>query len=384
MKIVSIEPTPSPNSMKINLDEELAMGQTHNYKQGDELLEAPDYIQHLLKIEGVKSLYHVMDFIALDRNAKYKWEDILPQVRETLGTVEETDETDTTVSSKDQGTEDAFGEVKVFIQMFRGIPMQVKLEEGDEEKRFGLEERFMNAAMKASPASNNMVMERQWVEQNPRYGDLEEIGNEVTEELSASYDEARLEALVKQAFESETEEPQPMNDNGKAVTLETLDDPDWKVRYAALDRMNPTFEDLPVLDKALQDEKASIRRLATAYLGMIEEPEVLPYLYKALQDKSVTVRRTAGDCISDLGFKEAMPEMVQALEDKNKLVRWRAAMFLYEVGDESAIPALQNAIQDPEFEVRMQAKMALQRIEGGEEAKGSVWHQMTQARKNDA
>ncbi len=36
MRIVSIEPTPSPNSMKINLDESLPQSETYNYtKDGD-------------------------------------------------------------------------------------------------------------------------------------------------------------------------------------------------------------------------------------------------------------------------------------------------------------------------------------------------------------
>lgn len=379
MKIVSIEPTPSPNSMKINVNEELPFGKTHNYKSGDDLQDAPSYIQALIDIQGVKSLYHVMDFIALDRNAKFAWEDILPEVRNILGTEES--EENIGEESNNGISEDSFGEVKVFIQMFRGIPMQVKLEEGEEEQRFGLPERFMNSIMAASPASQNVVMERKWVEQNPRYGDRDSIGTEVVEELSASYDSNRLEVLVNNALQGDSSSKNDKSHDQLKVTVEMFNDPDWKVRYAALDRLNPSFENIEVLEKALNDEKASIRRLATAYLGMIEEPEVLPYLYKALKDKSVTVRRTAGDCISDLGFKEAMPEMIESLSDSNKLVRWRAAMFLYEAGDDSAVPALQKAMDDSEFEVRMQVKMALQRIEGGEEAKGSVWHQMTQAMK---
>src|SRR5699024_10191268 len=99
------------------------------------------------------------------------------------------------------------------------------------------------------------------------------------------------------------------------------------------------------------------------------------------KDKAVNVRRTAGDCLSDLGYTDAIPEMIQALDDSNRLVRWRAAMFLYEVGDETAIPALRKVLDDPEFEVRMQVKMALARIEEGEEAKGSIWKQMTEAAK---
>ncbi|WP_377889091.1 conserved virulence factor C family protein [Alkalihalobacillus sp. R86527] len=375
MKIVSIEPTPSPNSMKINLSEELAAGDTRQFKQGSNLDDAPDYIQKLMAVPGVKEIYHVMDFIALERNAKYAWEDILPGAREAFGQESDEDQTSSTALEED------FGEVKVFIQMFRGIPMQVKLLDGDDEHRFGLPDRFMEAAMNASSASDNMVMEREWKEQNPRYGSPEEVGVEVSEELAATYDEKRLELLVKEAFDPNRDRSSQKQEK-KHVTLEMLDHPEWKERYAALDRLDPEITDLPLLEKALQDEKASIRRLAAVYLGMIESKEVLPLLYKALNDKSVTVRRTAGDCMSDLGYVEAIPEMVEALSDKNKLVRWRAAMFLYEVGDESAVPALEMAIDDPEFEVKMQARMALERIKGGEEAKGSVWHQMTQARKS--
>lgn len=43
--------------------------------------------------------------------------------------------------------------------------------------------------------------------------------------------------------------------------------------------------------------------------------------------------------------------------------------------------ALRAAEDDPEFEVSLQVKMALERIEHGEEAKGSVWKQMTESRK---
>ena len=35
MKIVTIEPTPSPNSMKIIVDESLPTGVSHNYKKDD-------------------------------------------------------------------------------------------------------------------------------------------------------------------------------------------------------------------------------------------------------------------------------------------------------------------------------------------------------------
>jgi hypothetical protein len=376
MKLIAIEPTPSPNSMKLIVNEKLPNGKNMNLTKGFQG-EAPVELKQLLEVEGVKSLYYVSDFIALDRNPKFDWKPILSRAREIFG--EEKNEEN--VNQETAKISD-FGEVKVFIQKFRSIPMQVKLMSGDEEFRFGLPPRFMQAIMDAQASTNNVVMERQWIEQSPRYGEVEQIGDEVVEELNAAYSEERLNFLVKKAFDtSETHTPDKKFGSYK-VTMKMLEESDWKKRYAALEQMDPTMEDLPVLEKALIDEKASIRRLATVYLGMLEEKAVIPLLEKAIHDKSVTVRRTAGDCFSDLGFTDAMPIMIEALKDPNKLVRWRAAMFLYEVGDEQAIPGLNAAQNDPEFEVALQVKMALQRIEGGDEAKGSVWKQMTETFNN--
>lgn len=381
MKISSIEPTPSPHSMKINVTESLSDGKAFNYKHGDTSIDdAPNYIKQLLAIEGITNIYRVVDFLTIARNPRTPWETILPKVRNILGTEENVDNAKPHVLQ--EKNEPSFGEVRVFIQMFRGIPMQVKLDDGTSEKRFGLPEKFTNAILKASPASTNVIWERKWIEQNVRYGVPDDVGQEVVEELIASYDEERLVHLIDRAFDEDGTKTRELEAKNN-ITLYTLDNPDWRIRYAALDRMGePALKDLDILNKALDDERSSIRRLATAYLGMIEEPEVLPYLYKALRDKAANVRRTAGDCLSDLGFKEAMPEMIETLTDESRIVRWRAAMFLYEVGDDTAIPALKAAENDPEFEVRMQIKMALERIQGGEEAKGSIWHQMIQATKD--
>ncbi|RBW70913.1 conserved virulence factor C family protein [Bacillus taeanensis] len=378
MKIISIEPTPSPNSMKVILNESLPPRETRNFKQ-EQKHEAPEYAQRLLAVEGVKGFYHVADFIALERNPKVDWQVILPKVRQAFGEKLE----ENTTSNVKMG-DDHFGEVKVMIQMFRGIPMQVKLANGNDEQRFGLPERFKESAMKAQSSSNNLVMERQWKEQSVRYGDMNQIGEEVVEEINAAYDEKRLEELVEAAFQNKHEQvKERISYISSEEAAKAMKSEDWKVRFAALEKLNPTEEDLPLLAEALADEKISIRRLAAVYLGMIESEKVLPYLYKALKDKAVTVRRTAGDCLSDIGSTKAIPAMVEALKDKNKLVRWRAAMFLYEVGDETALEALRKAQDDSEFEVSLQVKMAIERIESGEEAAGSVWQQMTNARKQN-
>ncbi|MGN7468545.1 virulence factor [Brevibacillus sp. SAFN-007a] len=376
MKLLSIEPTPSPNVMKLNVDETLPGGVQHVYTK-TEAQKAPELMQELLAIDGVTSIFHTADFLALERKSNADWQRILTEAREILQAGKGM--AIPVVSAEQAG---AYGEAQVFIQMFRGVPMQVKVTMGTEQIRAALPERFGQAAVQAGSASPNLIMERKWVEHGVRYGDLREIGEEVAQEIDATYPQSRLEELVQQAMLlGPGETPQAVEREKKVVTLEMLDDPDWQKRYEALDRMEPTEEDLPVLAKALRDPKPSIRRLAVVYLGMVGGDEVFPLLFEALRDDSVSVRRTAGDTLSDLGDPRAIGPMCTALKDRNKLVRWRAARFLYEVGDETALDALRAAQNDPEFEVSLQVQMALQRIESGEAASGTVWQQMT--RRND-
>lgn len=377
MKLLSIEPTPSPNVMKLNVDERLSDGVQRVYTKDKSEL-APAMMGKLLSIDGVVSIFHTADFLALERKSNADWQKILTQAREILHAGSE-------LAVPDFGAEDsgaAFGEAQVFIQMFRDVPMQVKVTMGNEQIRAALSERFGQAAVRAGSASPNLLMERKWVEHGVRYGDLREIGEEVAQEIDAAYPAERVEELVERALQQGPGEAvEPIRREKKVVTLDMFDDPDWQKRYAVLDRMEPTEDDLPVLEKALQDTKSSIRRQAVVYLGMVETEAVFPLLYQALQDDSVSVRRTAGDTLSDLGDPRAIPAMCKALKDRNKLVRWRAARFLFEVGDESALEALQEAQNDPEFEVSLQVKMAVERIASGEAASGTVWQQMT--RRNE-
>ncbi|UYY96918.1 conserved virulence factor C family protein [Peribacillus frigoritolerans] len=374
MKIKSIEPTPSPNTMKINLTEELLAGKSNNYKK-DQADQAPKLIRDLFTIEGVKGVYHVADFLAVERNAKYDWKDILVQIRQVFG--EKTEE-----QNQQGALNEHYGEVTVAIQQFKGIPMQIKASDSQHEKRFALPEYFIKGIAAAQKEDDNVVLLRKWKDYGVRYGDMEDIVKEVSDELIAAYPEDRINRLVAAAQEMVDAKEAILKRPKIKLTTEMMNDESWEKRYQALEQMeDPTVDDIPVLDMALSDSKVSIRRLAVVYLGMIEDRKVLPSLYKALKDKSAAVRRTAGDCLSDLGFEEAMGEMSQSLSDKNKLVRWRAAMFLYEVGNETTLPYLKQAEQDPEFEVALQVKMAIDRIENGEEAKGSVWKQMTESRQ---
>ena len=363
--------------MKIILDEELPMGKSHNYKK-DKSSGAPTIIQALLDIAGVKGVYHVADFLAVERNAKYDWKNILAEVHLVFG--EDTDQ------NREQGSvaTNHFGELTVFIQFFKGIPLQVKVTDGSTEKRFGLPKDYTNSVAAIQKQGENYVLLRKWQDYGVRYGEMDQVGPEVVEELLATYPKKRIASIIESENNPDVAKDIKAKVVRKKVAVEDMDLPDWRERYRRLEQMDdPELADLPMLEKAVTDEKASIRRLATVYLGMIKDKKVLPLLYQSLKDRSVTVRRTAGDCLSDLGFEEAIDEMMSALTDQSKLVRWRAAMFLYEVGEDRALLALRQAENDPEFEVSMQVKMAIERIEMGEVAKGSVWKQIVESRKRD-
>lgn len=371
MKILLIEPTPSPNSMKIVIDQDLPFGKSFNYTK-DTISEAPEQLQAIFAVDGVKGIYHVSNFLAVERNAKFAWENILADIRRALGG-ENTD-----VAKLEMN--EHYGEVNVHVQMYKAIPLQIKAFDGEGEVRLSAGDRFTLAfkRLQFSVSDDNFIFERKWVDFGVRYGEKEHVAQEVLKEVDALYPQERVEQIVES---SNTEVVTAANER-KEVTLEHyMQVADWQQRFQLLDQLpDPEVSDIPLLAKALEDEQMSIRRLATVYLGMIEDDAVIPALTKAMNDKSASVRRTAGDCMSDLGLTGFEPAMIKALADKNKLVRWRAAMYLFEVGTEAAIEALKIASEDKEFEVKLQAKMALARIEHGEEAQGSVWKQMTESR----
>lgn len=371
MKIVTIEPTPSPNSMKIVLDTELPKGTSHNYKKSD--AETASYpASALLNIHGVKGIYHVMNFMAVERIGNVAWESILADVQAVFNE-EKSDQTESM-----EEIDDNYGEVYVHVQTYKDIPLQVKVFDSESEERFGLSERFVQAMEKVHGREvENYILLRKWADYGIRYGEKAEIGETVIQEIEAAYPEERLLAIIRMANEGQSENIQ----RGRKISLEEFSVDQWETRFQLLDQIpDPDMSDAPLLERALDDEKMSIRRLATVYLGMIEHDAVIPYVEKALKDKSWAVRRTAGDCMSDLGFEGFEQAAIETLNDKNKLVRWRAAMFLYETGTDKALPALKEAENDLEFEVKLQIRMAIARIAEGEDAKGSVWKQMTEAR----
>jgi hypothetical protein len=382
MKLLSIETTPNPNSMKLNLDERLAKGIAITYtdeNRGD----CPPCIEKILAIPGVSSVFRVADWMAIQRKPTAGWEDILSQARAVL----EYDSLDNRKPEPAETSDKKWREVMVSVQYFRDLPMLVKVSSGNETIRLPLPERFGQALKRAMGASENMLMERKWIDEGLRYGELREVGEALVREISAVYDEKKLKELVERAYHPELPEKVKASREEQdelAQLKSAFESPRWEERFAALKELGRKAtaqidsQALSLIIKATKDPKMSIRRLAVVFLGLIKTPEVLVPLCEALKDEAVGVRRSAGDALTDLGDRQAIGPMVETLKDPNKLVRWRASRFLYELGDKSALPALKEAQDDPEFEVAMQIRQAIERIESGKVGQGPVWRQMTQ------
>lgn len=331
MQITSIETTPNPNSMKVNLDENL--GGPTTYKQED-TGSAPAHVRSLLAIDGMVSVFVCMDFITLNKDPRADWKPILQAAAHALtgeagfASAVEPDQAD-------------HGKVQVFVQTFRGVPIQVKVVDADGESRVSLGEQF-NAAAKwiQQETGADFLKERYWADYGLRYGDREQIAKDVAAELQAGMDDAAVEWMRENAVSNNVE----------------------------------SIEQLLV---ALKDSNSQVRRLAAAALGATGNADAVEPLCAAfLHDTSIAVRRTAGDALSDIGDRRAEPAACEALKDPNKLVRWRAARLLSEIGTAGSIPHLERAAEDEAFEVKLESEAAMDRIRSGREALGPAWRRI--------
>jgi hypothetical protein len=376
MKLLSIETTPNPNSMKLNLDETLPKGTAITYtheNRGD----CPAYIEKILAIPGLNSVFRVAGFMAIQRKPTAGWEEILSEARLVLDNAS----LNNTKPEPEETSDKEWHEVIVSVQYFRDLPMLVKVSSGNETNRLPLPKRFGRAIEQAMGASENMLMERKWIDEGPRYGKLRDVGEALVREISAVYDEKKLKELVERAYHPDLHKKVK---GSREEAIQAFESARWVERFAALKELggNATAQidshALSLIIRATKDPKMSIRRLAVVFLGLIKTPEVLGPLCEALKDEAVGVRRSAGDALTDLADPKAIGPMVETLKDPNKLVRWRASRFLYELGDENVLPALREVQDDREFEVALQIRQAIERIESGKVGQGPVWTQMTQ------
>ena len=379
MKLSSLETTPNPNCMKLNLDEQVV--ETPLSLRRGQVENVPDAIKQLLNIQGVREAFLANNFITLTRQGNADWQPILAEAAQLLGVTADADpkllkRSDSEPTSAQTST---LGEVEIAVLVFRGIPVQVRAIGAEAQTRVSLPDRFNDALQRVLQATGaNYVQERQWEPYPPRNGQPEEVAKMVADEIASLIDPEELkrrEAAITNTPLEAKPVAQPED------SLAQLSDSNWKTRLKAIQTLEVNTDTFPALVNALNDELAAIRRWAAALLGASAMSEAVDFLGKAvLSDPSVVVRRTAGDALSDLGDPRATAVMGKALADPSKLVRWRAARFLNETGDETAIEALKQAIAcESEFDVELEMKAALERITSGGDRSLPMWMRLSQS-----
>ncbi len=391
MQLRSIETTPSPNCIKLNLNKVIS-AKALTLQSGVVQLDAPAFAQQLLAIESVQSVFLVNDFITLTRKGNADWQIILAQAASIIGVVQDADakllaqvspaQLPTAITSLSNPPPILnLGHVEVAVQMFRGIPVQVRATTAEgQQARVALPERFNQTTQKVVSATGaNYVAERRWEPYQALSGSADEVAQLVADEIVSLIDEDELARIEATAISDRKTAPINNADLQQRL-LADLRHLNWKYRLKALQQIEVTPEILPLLVALLHDEQSTIRRWAAALLGANGMAvAVQPLSQVVLKDSSAIVRRTAGDALSDLGDICAMATMAQALADPSKLVRWRAARFLNELGDRTAVDALHQAIErEVEFDVRIEMMTALERIEGGGDAQLPMWQRITQ------
>ncbi len=68
--------------MKITVSEEKAEMKSSTYREVSD--DAPDFINRILELDDVKSVFHALDFISVDKSPKVDWETLIPQIEETF------------------------------------------------------------------------------------------------------------------------------------------------------------------------------------------------------------------------------------------------------------------------------------------------------------
>lgn len=398
MKLSSLETTPNPHCMKLNLDEAISE-RPITVKPGESRDDLPPSVFQLIQVEGVREAFLNEDFIAIIRQSQASWEPILSQVAQILGVSDHAD-TDLLSSSQsgvlspettEQGSQASelnskekiknLGEVEIAVLYFRGIPTQVRVIGEQAQQRVAMPDRFNEAMQRVVEATGaNYVMERHWQPYASRHGEPEAVANMVAEEVASLIDSEDLQRIEQEAKVG-TSTKTATSVKQSSQLQQHLSSRDWKERLKAIQQLEINSDTFPAVVKALKDDRATIRRWASALLGASESEQAIPPLSEViLHDPSVIVRRTAGDALSDLGFSQGTPTMCQALADSSKLVRWRAARFLYEMGDERAITSLEMACNhESEFDVRLEIKAAIDRITRGEERQLPMWMRLSQS-----
>ena len=280
MQLRSIETTPSPHCIKLNLNEVIST-KALTLQQGATKPDAPAFAQQLLAIESVQSVFLFQDFITLTRQGNADWQPILAKAADIIGVAKDADKalqsqispsqiTATSANfTTEQPTRSNFGQVEVAVQMFRAIPIQVRAVSADgQQARVALPDRFNQALQRTVVATGaNYVAERRWEPYQSPAGFADEVAQFVVDEIVNLIDEDELARIEIAAISDYSEPEQVFVTDRQQAFLTELRHPNWKHRLKALQQLEVNSETLHQVLTLLNDEQSTIRRWAAALVG---------------------------------------------------------------------------------------------------------------------
>jgi HEAT repeat protein len=247
----------------------------------------------------------------------------------------------------------------------------------------------------AVPALIQALKDESWVVRQVAAWVLGEIGDPqaVPALLQAHKDDWYVRKAVEEALEKIGLPAVP-------ALMEALKDENGDVRYAAALALGKIGDPqaVPALIEALKDKEGDARVIAIVAkaLAKIGDPQAIPALLEALNDEKRRARRVMSAPLEEIGDpQEVLPDLLEVLEDRDKNVRWVAAEALGKVGDRQAllhagleallkyeeesmrdalakalgepcdrqaVPALIQALKDEKWEMRQAAAWALGKI----------------------
>jgi len=143
-----------------------------------------------------------------------------------------------------------------------------------------------------------------------------------------------------------------------AVLLERLDDPSWRVRSAAVDRIGALADPAPVLGALLAllsgGPSVGSREASASALVRVGRPAVPP-LVERLGAEEADLRQASAWVLGQIGDRRTVPALAARLADLDQNVRAAAAEALARVGGGEAAGALLAALDSDDETLRVSA-----------------------------
>jgi len=159
--------------------------------------------------------------------------------------------------------------------------------------------------------------------------------------------------------------PETLADPILAGLLRDTSDPDWKVRWDAVNELGK-LKDLravpALVDRALYDDNPHPRWRSLWALKSVDPrgSETVPLLRAELEDGDPVVVRNAAIALAFYGSPEGRDELLDGLEDFDSYRRWEAIFSLRKIGHPKVAEALVPLLdQEKESEVRIRGEVAL-------------------------